>query len=415
MTIPLAAIPTEQVIRVLLIEDNPADVDLIKEALEDVDLSLAIDAPQVALEHVPRLADGLGRLRSAGADDGDGIDVVLLDLSLPDSHGLETFVRLERVAPRVPIIVLSGLADEALAVRAVREGAQDYLVKGQVDGVTLTRSIRYAVERKHGEDERARLARDRAEVEAALRARDEILAAISHDLRTPLTSIMGFTQLLRRRLDRDGGLSPEELGDRLGRIEEQAVQMTRMIDDLLDVARLEAGRALDLRREPANVVALIQEATGAVQRTTEHHRLRVHATEPEIVGELDGARIVRVLQNLLSNAVKYSPDGGDIEVAIRREHDGQDEWTTIEVRDEGMGIPASELPRTFERFFRGSNASDQVRGTGLGLAGARQIVEQHGGQITVSSEEGVGSTFTVRLPLSPPPAEPSPDEDAASV
>ena len=91
-----------------------------------------------------------------------------------------------------------------------------------MDGVTLTRSIRYAIERKHGEDERARLARDRAEVEAALRARDEILAAVSHDLRTPLTSIMGFTQLLRRRLDRDGGLSPEELGDRLGRIEEQA-------------------------------------------------------------------------------------------------------------------------------------------------------------------------------------------------
>jgi phosphoserine phosphatase RsbU/P len=408
MTTPLAALPSEQVIRVLLIEDNPADVDLIKEALEEADLSVTIDAPQVALEHVARLAQGLQRLRGTGdapTVDVD-VDVVLLDLSLPDSQGLETFVRLERVAPSTPIIVLSGLADEALAVRAVREGAQDYLVKGQVDGPTLIRSIRYAVERKHAEDERARLGRDRAEVEAALRARDETLAAVSHDLRTPLTSIMGFAQLLRRRLDRDGGISPSELGERLNRIEEQAVQMTRMIDDLLDVARLDAGRELELRREPSNVIMLAEKAASDVQRTTDRHRLRVLATEPEIVGDLDGARIERVIQNLLTNAVKYSPAGGDVDLTVRSEHHDDGEWAVIEVRDEGVGIPASELPRMFERFFRASNVSDRVRGTGLGLAGARQIVEQHGGRIMVSSEEGVGSTFTVLLPLEATAARP---------
>src|SRR5581483_10206435 len=126
MTGPLLTVPSERVIRVLLIEDNPADVGLIREALDEAELSLTLDAPQVTLEHVARLADGLARLR-----DSD-VDIVLLDLSLPDSQGLETFVRVEEAAPGTPTIVLSGLADEALAVRAVRQGAQDYLVKGQV-------------------------------------------------------------------------------------------------------------------------------------------------------------------------------------------------------------------------------------------------------------------------------------------
>jgi signal transduction histidine kinase len=404
MTAPHTPVSSERVLRVLLIEDNPADVDLIKEALDEADLSVTIHAPQVALEHVPRLAEGLARL---GAAD---IDIVLLDLSLPDSQGFETFVRLEQAASGIPTIVLSGLADEALAVRAVREGAQDYLVKGQVDGVNLTRSIRYAVERKHAEEERARLARERSEVEVALRARNDVLATITHDLRTPLTSIMGFAQLLRRRLERGTEISPQDLADRLRRIEEQTYQMTRMIDDLLDVSLLDAGRALELRREPCDLVALAQKATSDVQRTTERHRLRVTATEPEIIGILDGARIERVLQNLFSNAVKYSPDGGLIDVTVWQANEVDGRWGVITVRDEGVGIPAADLPRLFERFFRATNVGDRIRGTGIGLAGAHQIVEQHGGRIGVTSEEGVGSTFTVRLPLD----EPVPSEDTIS-
>jgi len=178
----------------------------------------------------------------------------------------------------------------------------------------------------------------------------------------------------------------------------------------------------------------------------------VHAHEPEVVGILDAARIERVLQNLLSNAVKYSPNGGPIDLTVSREmpmslRDTTDHehagaaplsrsageglgegaasgetgnsvgeaaadaaWGLLDVRDTGVGIPASELPRLFERFFRASNVGDRVRGTGLGLAGARQIVEQHGGEILVQSEEGVGSTFTVRLPLDPPPS----DDDTVS-
>ncbi len=381
-------------VRVLLVEDNPADVDLIQEALDDAALDPVLESPALRLEQVDRLASALERLR-----DGD-VDVVLLDLSLPDSQGFDTFVRLERAAPGTPIVVLSGLDDEAMANRAVREGAQDYLVKGKVEGKTLTRSIRYAVERKHAQDERARLLRASAEAEASLRARDETLAAVSHDLRTPLTSIRALAQLLQRRLARGAEIDRAELGERLGRIEEQTTLMARMIDDLLDVARLEAGRPLELRRESCDLAALAQQAVADVQRTTDRHRLRALTDPPEIVGELDCSRLERVLLNLLTNAVKYSPDGGDVELTVRQESSPAGAVAILTVRDTGIGIPPLDLPRIFERFYRASNVGDQLRGTGLGLAAVQQIVEQHGGSIAAASEPDVGTTFTVRLPLS---------------
>ncbi len=384
---------TQNVVRVLLVEDNLADVDLIQDALEEADLRPSPGSLSFHLDQVGRLRDGVQRLR-----DGQ-VDVVLLDLSLPDSQGIETFVQLERLAPRTPIVVLSGLDDEEMAIRAVREGAQDYLVKGQVDGVSLSRSIRYAIERKHAEDERARLARARAEAEASLRVRDETLATISHDLRTPLTSIRGLAQLLQRRIARGMATSAEEMTERLGRIEEQTVLMARMIDDLLDVARIEAGRPLELRRERCDLVALAYKTTADVQRTTDRHRLQVLVEAPEVVGELDSIRVERVILNLLTNAVKYSPDGCDVDLTVRSEHDGASAWGILAVRDGGIGIPAADLPRIFDRYYRASNVSDQIRGTGLGLAGAQQIVEQHGGTIAVASESGRGTTFTVRLPL----------------
>jgi signal transduction histidine kinase len=385
---------SQAVVRVLLIEDNPADVDLIREALEDGALDPAFNGPTLTLEEVGRLAPAIARVETGE------IDVALLDLSLPDSQGIQTFIRLLRAAPGTPVVVLSGLDDEAMAIRAVREGAQDYLVKGQTDGKTLTRSIQYAVERKHAEAERAGLAQARAEAEASLRARDETLATISHDLRTPLTSIRGLAQLLQRRIARGVAMTPDELTDRLGRIEEQTALMARMIDDLLDVARIEAGRPLELRREACDLLALVQKCAADVQRSTEQHVIQVTAEDQPIVGLLDAPRLERVVLNLLTNAVKYSPDGGSIVLRLRLEPGPSGDWAVLSVRDSGIGIPAEDLPRVFERFYRASNVGEQMRGTGLGLAGAQQIVEQHGGEIGVTSEPGAGTTFTVRLPLS---------------
>jgi signal transduction histidine kinase len=126
--------------------------------------------------------------------------------------------------------------------------------------------------------------------------------------------------------------------------------------------------------------------------------VRVETDLADLVGRWDRGRLGRVLDNLLSNAIKYSPGGGEVVVALS----SQDGWAVVAVRDQGVGIPVAELSRVFDRWFRGRNVSGRMRGSGIGLAGTRQIVEQHGGSIEVTSEEDVGSTFTIRLPLTEP-------------
>jgi signal transduction histidine kinase len=125
----------------------------------------------------------------------------------------------------------------------------------------------------------------------------------------------------------------------------------------------------------------------------------VETTERELVGVWDPARLGRVLDNLLSNAVKYSPAGGKVTVSVAREQQAGNNWAVMRVRDQGVGIPAADQPHIFERFRRGANVVGRIAGTGIGLAGASQIVQQHGGSIEVSSQESRGSTFIVRLPL----------------
>jgi PAS domain S-box-containing protein len=251
--------------------------------------------------------------------------------------------------------------------------------------------------------ERARLyeaeQRARAEAERAVRERDELIALISHDLKNPLTVIQGQAMLLERRLGRGAALEPEQLGHGLTRIHEAASRMTVQIEELLDVALLRAGRALPLDLQPTDLVVLAGRAAQLAQANTERHTLRLVCAEAQLLCPCDGPRVERGLSNLLSNAVKYSPDGGSITVSLGHERDDTGAWAVIAVSDSGIGIPAADLPRIFERFHRAANAAGQIHGTGLGLASVQRIVEQHGGSIMVRSVEGEGSTFTLRLPL----------------
>jgi signal transduction histidine kinase len=134
------------------------------------------------------------------------------------------------------------------------------------------------------------------------------------------------------------------------------------------------------------------------QETTERHQLHVTAPVTELVGDYDLARLERVLANLLSNAIKYSPEGGAIEIFVMEHADEADGWNVVQVRDHGLGIPARDLPHIFARFRRGTNVMRQIGGSGIGLASAQQIVQQHGGTIAVESVEGQGTSVTVRLP-----------------
>jgi len=240
----------------------------------------------------------------------------------------------------------------------------------------------------------ALIGRERAELEGALAVRNDLLAEVSHDLRTPLTAARGQVQLLQRDVAGLAEPARTKMGQGLDRVDRAIARMTQLIDLLRDAALLEAGQPLDLRRRAVDLVALAREEVEEYRQLAPTHRLRL-VGPAQLAGFWDPSRLERVLDNLLGNAVKYSPEGGSVTVTIRRDGD----WASLAVRDQGIGIPPADLGHVFDRFYRAKNVGGRIRGTGIGLAGARQIVAQHGGSIMVESVEGRGSTFVVRLPI----------------
>jgi PAS domain S-box-containing protein len=250
-------------------------------------------------------------------------------------------------------------------------------------------------ERKKAESEREAMGRRLAEQNEKLReldaAKTQFLGTVSHELRSPLTSIVSFTELLKA----DAAVMPDGDADYLEIIQRNAQRLLRLVGDLLYLNRLDEG-AVSLQRETVDVPGLAAEAVGdsAASAAEAGVELRLTASDgPEL--EADGSRLRQVLDNLISNAVKFSGGCGTVEVCAEP---AGGEWQ-LSVRDEGIGIPAAELSQLFGRFFRASNAvSKQVPGTGLGLATAKAIVELHGGSIEASSRPGAGTTITVHLP-----------------
>lgn len=266
-------------------------------------------------------------------------------------------------------------------------------------------------------------ARLRAAAAAAAQAHEDFVAAAAHDLKNPLTVIRGEVYLLRRQLDRGVPASAATVVPRLAQIDGAAGRTLALVNGLLDAVQLQRGRALELVRRPADLVALVQQVAGMYQATTDQHRLVVEASVPQLVGQWDAFRLERVVENLLSNAIKFSPSGGEITLTVSQSADGPTgdaarsrrlpagratrtgppgAWAVLRVRDQGVGIPAGDLRHIFADYHRGHNVAGKVPGTGIGLAGARRIVAQHGGTITVQSTEGRGTTFAVWLPLGTP-------------
>lgn len=247
---------------------------------------------------------------------------------------------------------------------------------------------------------RAALAVDNArllhEATEAVRLRDDFLAMASHDMRTPLAVILANIQLTRRKLSGDPAAA--ELVRHLESAERTTQKMTGLVGELMDVTILRSGQALPLAREPVDLSAMARAFAEEYGRLSDQHRIEVDAEEA-VIGEWDPTRIERVARNLIDNALKYSPSGGLIQISVVAESDDDGRrWARLAVTDEGVGIPADEVDQLFEKFHRGSNTRD-LRGTGLGLAGSRAVIEQLGGTVDVASRLGEGSTFTVRLPL----------------
>jgi signal transduction histidine kinase len=252
---------------------------------------------------------------------------------------------------------------------------------------------------------RARLALAQWAAEEATRERDTALATIAHDLKGPLTVIQGNAALLvQQALAADTSPSPRQL-ERYERICAASRRLAGQLDGLVDGMRDQPDVG---PRVPTDLVALCREVCDDLQPLARRHELCLDTSDDHLVGDWSGQRVRRVVHNLVENAIKYSPMGGRVTVSVRCEPGAGCDWAVATVSDEGLGIPAADLPHVFELFRRGRNVG-AIGGSGVGLSAARRIVEQHGGSIDLRSRQGVGTTVAVRLPLSRPGvAVPSP-------
>jgi signal transduction histidine kinase len=253
-------------------------------------------------------------------------------------------------------------------------------------------------------------ARGHALANLAVRVRDDFLSIAAHELKTPLTPLIARLELMARRAVRDA--LPERYPIDLARIVAEARRLSSLIDVLLDISRLRSGQ-LNVERAPVDLAQLARQILAEIEPSLTNHSLTLTCQAEPALLEGDALRLEQVLRNLLSNAVKYSPDGGAISVQITR----QAHSITLSVRDQGIGIPADLLPLIFERYYRVSDpATAQMGGLGIGLFVVHEIVRLHGGAISVESEPGVGTCFTIVLPATSEllePLTPLPDNGAS--
>lgn len=385
-------------LRVLLVEDSDDDALLISRELQAIGFAPEIERVETA----PAMRDALDR---------QSWDIAISDYVLPRFSALAAVAVVRERELDLPMIIVSGAIGEEMAVAAMRAGAHDFIRKGNWArlGPAIERELNEAAsrrERQRAEAERAALALENArlvqEAQEAVRARNLLLATVTHDLKNPLTGISGQAQVLLRQLQRPVSLPTDVILERVTRIEESAADMNRLLDEMMDFSRLQLGQPLDLQRRPTELVALTLQIARSQEAIAERHDIRLAADVDRLVGDWDPIRLKRVIANLLDNAIKYSPDGGEITLTVRSDQSSGESVAVLEIADHGIGIPPGDLPLVFDRFHRAGNVVGRISGTGIGLAIARQIIEQHGGSIGVVSTEGAGTTFTVRLPLTSP-------------
>jgi len=367
----------DKALQVLLVEDNAGDARLLREMF-------STEAPgSFELTHLLRMSDALLHLGKGG------VDVVLLDMGLPDAHGLDTVRQAHAMAPSIPLIVLTGLDDEALAAEAMKEGAQDYLIKGQIENRALPRALRHAIERHRMQAESDLIRTNQ------MQFKDEFLSHVSHELRSPLTAIYQFVTIL---LDKLAGELNVEQREYLEIVFRNVKQLHAMINDLLEVTRMQAGKLqIDLQQTSISdaivyAVDTLQGAAAAKGITLtseiEHHL-------PPACG--DPTRIRQILIILLDNAIKFTPANGAVKVnAGVSEEDSN--LLLLEVSDTGCGISAEMTERIFERLFQTEDpASAGRKGLGLGLFICKELVTRQGGRIWAASTLGKGTVFFVTL------------------
>jgi signal transduction histidine kinase len=388
-SIPLDTKPKQ--IKILLIEDDIVEARLIQEILKNFDLN------QFSLAHVKRLQAGLERLKK------EQFDLILLDLTLPDSQGLGSVEILVQNFSHVPIVVLTNTNDNQLAVAAVRQGAQDYLVKRNINIDVLVRSIQYAIERQKASDllreTNENLTRQIQEKTAELlKAKEinhfqsELMSMFSHDFRNPLTTVLSCAELLQNKSDR---LSEERKVYLFQMLRSASKNMVQLLDEVLLVGQADA--------DSFNCDLINLDLEFFCLELVEQLQFNAYKKQIKIVFNVQGkikqtawdeSLLRHILGNLLANAIKYSPENSKILFDLIP----QTQTMMFRIQDWGIGIPTEDQLKLFEPFQRASNVG-KIAGTGLGLAIVKSCVETHQGQIEIDSQVGQGTIVTVILPL----------------
>jgi two-component system sensor histidine kinase/response regulator len=369
---------------ILIVDDTPANLDFLSAMLEDRNY------------HVRAVINGTMAFK---AIQSERPDLILLDIRMPEMDGYEVCRRLkvDKYTADIPVIFISALDDTMDKVRAFQTGGVDYVTKPfQFEEVVARVESQLMLAQQRKEIEMLR-EKDRLYFEQLGCLKDEFLGMASHDLKNPIGVVMVYVDILLNNMlpGSNGSLNDPKVRSMLEKIKGAAQRMHYLVTDLLDIAKIETGLALSMTAVQLNEFLQACFEDFEVVAQEKGIQLIFNPPETDAILNIDPQRMAQVVGNLLSNAIKYTPSGGcvELEALVKIDH------VVINVKDTGFGIPEKDISHLFDRFYRVDNQQHRaVEGTGLGLSIVKSLVEQHSGTISVQSEVGHSSIFSVILP-----------------